>query len=83
MAFIRSDIVLYGKHGNILRTLTENGIFTSGADGFVKSALVGLYHGKKSEPENTQENKIEIDESDRETKLLELKSLSEETFKGH
>lgn len=60
MAFIRSDIMLYGKHGNILRSLTENGIFTSGADGFVKSALVGIYHGKKSEPENTQENKIEI-----------------------
>lgn len=60
MAFIRSDIVFFGKHGEILRTLTENRIFSSGADGFVKSALLGLYHGKKSEAESSTDSKIEI-----------------------
>ena len=60
MAYIRSDIVFFGRHGEILRTLTENRIFSSGADGFVKSALLGLYHGKKSEAETSVENKIEI-----------------------
>lgn len=60
MAFIRSDFDLYGKHGRILRSLVDKNIFTSGADGFVKSALLGIYHGKKAEPEISQENKIEV-----------------------
>lgn len=60
MAIIKSDILIYGKHGKILRSLVETGLFDSGAEGFVVAAVTGLYHGNKSEPENTQDDEIQI-----------------------
>lgn|SRR5699024_4543439 len=60
MAIIKSDILLYGKHGKILRSLVDTGLFDSGAEGFVVAVTTGIYYGKKAEPENTQDDEIQV-----------------------
>lgn len=60
MTLIKSDIKIYGQHGKILRILQENGIFDSFAEGFVEAVLIGIYHGKKSEPDGSKGNEVSI-----------------------
>jgi len=60
MSLINSDIKIYGKHGVILRSLEESSLFDSHAEGFVLAALIGLYHGRKAEPESTSDNETNV-----------------------
>lgn len=49
MGIINSDILIEGKHAQIISELNKNKLFDNNADCFVEAFFLGLYHGEKKE----------------------------------
>lgn len=60
MGILISDIIIRGKHAEIVKRFVEIGLFENNVDVFAYASMLGMYYGEKSEADDSGDAKIEV-----------------------
>lgn len=60
MQLINKDFHITGNHAEIMRRLEKTGLYPDFISIWIEAALIGLYYGRKSEPDSSKDSYLDI-----------------------